>query len=110
VIGAISGAVPVPITLVFAFFPYLVAFVFVALVGMGLGYGASYLLRMDSSVAAGAGMIGAVLGGVGGKIAQLFFKFDLIAGDDPVLGLPIDFFAMALIGALLCIPCFKLID
>jgi len=106
----IIGSIPIPITLVFAFFPYLVALVFVALLGMGIGFAASQLFRMDASLAAGAGWIGGILGGVGGKIVQIFLHFNLISGTDPVLGMPLDFFAMALAGTIVCIPCFKIID
>jgi hypothetical protein len=95
---------PLPITLLLFSIPFLVTLALIVAVGAGIGYCLSFVLGVQPALGAGIGIWGAILGGVGGKIAQMPLKFSLVEGIDPVLGMPLDFFAMALIGTMVLMP------
>jgi hypothetical protein len=95
---------PLPITLLLFSIPFLVTLAIIVAVGAGIGYGLSFVLGVPPALGAGIGIWGAILGGVGGKIAQMPLKFRLVDGIDPVLGMPLDFFALALIGTIVLMP------
>ena len=58
-------------------------------------------------VGAGIGKWGAILGAIGGKLAQMPMKFQIVGGADPILGMPLDVFALAVIGAVILSPLTK---
>jgi hypothetical protein len=95
---------PLPIELVLVSIPFLLTLALIVAGGAAIGYCASFLLGVEPALGAGIGIWGAILGGVGGKIAQMPLKFSLVEGIDPVLGMPLDFFAMALIGTIVLMP------
>jgi hypothetical protein len=96
--------IPLPISLVLVAIPFLLTLAFIVAVGAGIGYCLSFVLGVEPALGAGIGIWGAILGGVGGKLAQMPLKFSLVEVIDPVLGMPLDFFAMALIGTIVFMP------
>ena len=98
-----------PIELVLVSIPFLLTLALIVSVGAIIGYCSSFVLGVEPALGAGIGIWGAILGGVGGKLAQMPLKFSLVEGIDPVLGMPLDFFAMALIGTIVLMPLARLL-
>jgi len=103
-LAVIYASFPLPISLVLFSLPFLVTLAIVAALGAGIGYCLSLVFGAEPTLGAGLGIWGAIIGGVGGKLAQMPLKFNVVDGIDPVLGMPLDFFAMALIGAIVLAP------
>jgi hypothetical protein len=98
---------PLPIELVIVAIPFVLTLIVIAAIGAAIGYCLSLLMHADTTVGTGIGMWGAIIGAVGGKLAQIPMKFQIVDGIDPILGMPLDVFVLAAIGAVVFSPLTK---